>query len=269
MTARANSLTPLLWKEVRALAPTFAAALAAVLIGGPSNDNALVAIGPARLCVRRHLARRAIDRDTSSTTAQSVFSWRNRYPARDIYLLKFVRARAHDRGADHNHAAALQREAAPGRLARYAAGDAPDGGNLWPLPGAVPDDPLPQHARRRCLHRRHSGAACHRAPTWWACGFTGRTNAAAVDHFKEDVFWRGMFAICGLAAIAGWWTFARLEVIEGHRDIALPGWLTLRAADRDMRRQRGQAISCGRSWRRSYACSKSLTSSRLLYAATC
>ncbi len=45
--------------------------------------------------------------------------------------------------------------------------------------------------------------------------------------FKEDVFWRGMFAICGMAAIAGWWTFARLEVIGGHRDFALPGWLTL------------------------------------------
>ena len=62
----------------------------------------------------------------------------------------------------------------------------------------------------------------------------GTHNAAAVDHFKEDVFWRGMFAIRGLAAIAGWWTFARLEVIEGHRDIALPGWLTF-APRRDLR----------------------------------
>jgi len=37
-----------------------------------------------------------------------------------------------------------------------------------------------------------------------------------------------MLAICGLAAIASWWLFARLEIIEGHREIALPAFLTFR-----------------------------------------
>ena len=44
----------------------------------------------------------------------------------------------------------------------------------------------------------------------------GLHNAAAIDRFKLAVFWRGMFLICAVSAVAGWWMFTRLEVIEGH-----------------------------------------------------
>jgi hypothetical protein len=44
----------------------------------------------------------------------------------------------------------------------------------------------------------------------------GLDNAAAVDRFSLVVFWRGMFLVCALAAVAGWRMFMRLEVIEGH-----------------------------------------------------
>jgi hypothetical protein len=44
----------------------------------------------------------------------------------------------------------------------------------------------------------------------------GSSNAAAIDTFKQAVFWRGMVLICALAAVAGWRLFRRLEVIDGH-----------------------------------------------------
>ncbi len=47
-------------------------------------------------------------------------------------------------------------------------------------------------------------------------GIYGLHNAAAIDRFELVVFWRGMFLICALSAIAGWRMFLRLEVIEGH-----------------------------------------------------
>jgi len=51
----------------------------------------------------------------------------------------------------------------------------------------------------------------------------GLHNAAAIDRFKLIVFWRGMFLICALAAVAGWRMFMRLEVIEGHGpDVEIP-----------------------------------------------
>jgi MFS family permease len=44
----------------------------------------------------------------------------------------------------------------------------------------------------------------------------GLNNAAAIDRFRLIVFWRGMFLICALSAVASWRMFLRLEVIEGH-----------------------------------------------------
>jgi hypothetical protein len=54
----------------------------------------------------------------------------------------------------------------------------------------------------------------------------GIQNAAAIDQFKLTVFWRGMFLICTVSAIAGWRMFRRLEALEGHADVQLPDLLT-------------------------------------------
>ena len=59
----------------------------------------------------------------------------------------------------------------------------------------------------------------------------GLNNAAAVDRFTLVVFWRGMFLVCALAAVAGWRMFMRLEVIEGHgAHVQLPESLRLGSA---------------------------------------
>jgi hypothetical protein len=61
----------------------------------------------------------------------------------------------------------------------------------------------------------------------------GIDNAAAIDRFKLAVFWRGMFVICAASAVAGWLMFRRLEVLEGHSHIQIPDLLrrgTARAA---------------------------------------
>jgi len=61
----------------------------------------------------------------------------------------------------------------------------------------------------------------------------GIDTAAAIDRFKLAVFWRGMFLICSVSAVAGWWMFTRLEVLEGHSHIQIPNPLrrhTVRAA---------------------------------------
>jgi hypothetical protein len=56
----------------------------------------------------------------------------------------------------------------------------------------------------------------------------GLENAAAIDRFRLLVFWRGMLVICVLGALAGWRMFMRLEVIEGHAHVQFPE--TLRAS---------------------------------------
>jgi MFS family permease len=51
----------------------------------------------------------------------------------------------------------------------------------------------------------------------------GLQNAAAIDRFRLVVFWRGMFVICAVSAIAAWQMFQRLEVIEGQgSDVQFP-----------------------------------------------
>ena len=54
----------------------------------------------------------------------------------------------------------------------------------------------------------------------------GLENAAAIDRFRLLVFWRGMLILCALGAVASWRMFMRLEVIDGHTHLEFPGSLT-------------------------------------------
>ena len=58
----------------------------------------------------------------------------------------------------------------------------------------------------------------------------GLDDSNAIDRFSLLVFWRGMLVICALGALAGWRMFMRLEVIEGHTPLEFPGSLTGDAA---------------------------------------
>jgi hypothetical protein len=61
----------------------------------------------------------------------------------------------------------------------------------------------------------------------------GISNAGA--QFAESVFWPAMYAVCGGAAIAGWWMFGRLEAFEGRGaeiQLRLPWSRAVRTGDR-------------------------------------
>ena len=212
MTAHASSLTPLLWKEVRALAPTFAAALAAVLIGGASNDNGLVATGLLGFAIGSiSLGAQSMGHEFHNRTVGLLLA--QPLPRARLYLVKlFVLALM---------IAALTTITLPlysERLLRAASRDTQPAMLLMVATCGLFLAPFLTVLCRSTLAAVVFTVAI---PGLLATGADlvgvwvhGAHNAAAVDHFKEDVFWRGMFAICGLAAIAGWWTFARLEVIE-------------------------------------------------------
>jgi hypothetical protein len=58
----------------------------------------------------------------------------------------------------------------------------------------------------------------------------GLQDAAQIDRFAVLVFWRGMIVISAIGAVASWRLFMRLEVIEGHgHAMELPGWLGRRS----------------------------------------
>ena len=226
MTARANTLTPLLWKEVRTLAPTFAAALAAVLIGGPSDDYALVAIGLLGFVFgvvslgAQTFGQEFHHRTLGLLLAQPI-------PRLRIYLTKF--------GALSITIVALTIITLPlygERLARAASGDTQPATLLMMAACGLFLAPCLAILCRSTLAAFVFTIAIpgllaisgDLLGTW----IYGLPNAAAIDAFKADVFWRAMLAICGLATIASWWLFGRLEVIEGHREIALPDFLTFR-----------------------------------------
>jgi hypothetical protein len=55
----------------------------------------------------------------------------------------------------------------------------------------------------------------------------GPGNAAAVDAFRQGVFWPTMFTLCAVAAAATWWMFPRLEALQGRgRELHFPTWTT-------------------------------------------
>ena len=55
----------------------------------------------------------------------------------------------------------------------------------------------------------------------------GPGNAAAVDAFRQRVFWPTMFTFCGAGAVATWWMFPRLEALHGRgRELHFPTWAT-------------------------------------------
>ena len=71
----------------------------------------------------------------------------------------------------------------------------------------------------------------------------GIDNAAAIDQFKLAVFWRGMFLICSASAVGGWWMFMRLEAIEGHSHVQIPALLKREPAASALTRRRHHPIA--------------------------
>jgi hypothetical protein len=55
-------------------------------------------------------------------------------------------------------------------------------------------------------------------------GMLGPTLAADANALKTAILWRGMFAVSGLAAIAGWQMFMRLEAIDGRGQAVRLPW---------------------------------------------
>jgi len=56
----------------------------------------------------------------------------------------------------------------------------------------------------------------------------GGVLATTIDarEFALDMFWRAMVIVCAMAAVAGWWTFMRLEAVDSRGlEMRLPTWL--------------------------------------------
>ena len=51
-------------------------------------------------------------------------------------------------------------------------------------------------------------------------------RGAEMEAFRIAFVWRGTLGLCAIGALAGWWTFMRLEAIDGPgQDVRLPLWL--------------------------------------------
>jgi hypothetical protein len=51
-------------------------------------------------------------------------------------------------------------------------------------------------------------------------------SAAAIDDFKRTMFWWGTIGLSAAGAVGSWWSFSRLEAIDGRgADIQLPSWV--------------------------------------------
>jgi len=59
----------------------------------------------------------------------------------------------------------------------------------------------------------------------------GFDNAAAIDRFTDVMFWSAAPVVCAAGLVSAWWTFRRLEVIEGRgADVQIAEALRLRSA---------------------------------------
>lgn len=224
MTARARTLTPHLWKEVRALAPTLGAALAAVLVGGASEDPALISFGLLGFAFGSiALGAQSMGHEFHSRTVGLLLthpiSRARTYLVKLVVLALMIATLTTITLPVYGERLlqAASRDTQPAMLLMVAT----CGLFLAPFLTVLSRSTLAAVVFTIAIPGLLATAG-DLVGVW----IYGPHNALAVDHFKEDVFWRGIFTICGLAGIAGWWMFARLEVIEGHRDIALPGWLT-------------------------------------------
>jgi ABC-2 family transporter protein len=54
----------------------------------------------------------------------------------------------------------------------------------------------------------------------------GYRDRLVVELFKVSLLWSTIPPLCAAAAIAAWRQFGRLQAIDGHRDLQIPGWVS-------------------------------------------
>jgi hypothetical protein len=229
MTTRPAVLSPALMKEVSALFPTYGAALAAVVVGSFSESYSLVALGFLGFAFGSiALGAQSFGHEYSSRTLGFVLA--QPLDRRRLFLYKFVVLAVMLvtlSGATMLLFQDLLRRAAspdtePAMLMLVAAC------GLFVAPSLT------------MLSRSTLAAIVFTIaiPGLLATGgdlvgsaIYGAHNPAAIDRFKLLVFWRGMFVVCAVGAVASWRLFMKLEVIEGGGvTVELPQSLERRSA---------------------------------------
>jgi hypothetical protein len=234
MTAAAGVLPPAVTKEIRALFPTYAAALVTVVMGSFGHSHTPIAIGLWAFAFGSvALGAQSFGHEYSHRTVGLLLS--QPIDRRRLFLYKlavlFVMLATLTAVALLMFGDLLRHVALPHTTASMLVLAAACGLFLAPWLTLVCRSTLAAIVFTIAIPgvlvtgSDLAGAAIY-----------GFHNDAAIDRFKLLVFWRGMIVIYAIGAVASWRLFMRLEVIEGHgRAMELPGWLGGRsgtAADR-------------------------------------
>ena len=221
MSAAAGVLPPALAKEIRALLPTYAAALASIAIGCVSSSYLLIAMGLLGFAVGSvALGAQSFGLEYSHRTLglllsqpidrRRVFFYKLAVLSLMLVTLTVAILVLYDdllrrAASPHTEPSMLMLAAACGLFV------APTLTMICrsTLAGIVFTVAIP-------------GLLSVGADVVGALRY-GLENAAAIDRFRLLVFWRGMLIICALGAVAGWRMFMRLEVLEGHSHLQFAG----------------------------------------------
>ena len=221
---------PALTKEIRALLPTYAAAFASIAIGCLSSSYLLIALGLLGFAFGSvTLGAQSFGLEVQPPHARPAPLAADRSAPR--VRLQARCSLRHARDADRGHPGLvpmifLRRAASPHTDPSMLILAAACGLFVAPtltmicrstLAGIVFTVAIP-------------GLLCDRSRRRWRDAFMGCTMSSAIDRFRLLVFWRGMLVICAVGALAGWRMFMRLEVIEGHAQLEVPGSLDRRFA---------------------------------------
>lgn len=221
MTAAAHVLSPALAKEVRALLPTYSAALIAVVVGSFGNGYTLIASGLLGFAFGSvALGAQSFGHEYSNRTLGLLLSQPLDRRRLFVYKLAVLSVMLITLTGTTlvMYQELLRRAASPHTEPKMLILAAACGLFMAPcltmlcrstLAAVVFTIAIPGLLR--------TGADIAGGLIY------GLQNAGAIDRFTLFVFWRGMFVICALSAVAGWLMFRRLEVIEGHgADVQFP-----------------------------------------------
>ena len=221
MTAVAHVLSPSLAKEVRALLPTYCAALIAVVVGSFGNGHTLIASGLLGFAFGSvALGAQSFGHEYSNRTLGLLLSQpvdRRRLFAYKFTVLSVMLTTLTATTLVMYHEL-LRRAASPHTEPKMLVLAAACGLFMAPCLTII------------CRSTLAAVVFTIAIPGLLATGadvaggiIYGLQNAAAINQFRLVVFWPGMFVICAVSAIAAWQMFQRLEVIEGQgTDVQFP-----------------------------------------------
>ena len=224
MSAAAGVLSPALAKEIRALLPTYAAALGSIAIGCVSTSYLLIALGLLGFALGSvGLGAQSFGLEYSHRTLglllsqpidrRRVFFYKLAVLSVMLVTLTVAILLLYDD--------LLRRAASPHTTPSMLMLAAACGLFMAPTLTMICRSTLAGIVFTVAIPGLLSVAA-----ELFGAMLYGLHASSAIERFRLLVFWWGMLLICALSAFAGWRMFMRLEVIEGHTQLEFPGSMT-------------------------------------------